>query len=134
MLLIVQSVFGFYGFDKNSVREVWSWFLPNILPTLSLIIGSMFAFGHTQSSEKISRMASRFCCFLSLGYLLTLGLTMFLIPLPHELGIKVFVNRLEFLKSSSLWLAPFQGLVTATLGSVLVFNRSSMNNQSSDDN
>ncbi|MCI5189022.1 MAG: hypothetical protein D3905_04320 [Candidatus Electrothrix sp. AS4_5] len=124
LFLIVQSVFGFYG-DENLVREVWAWFLPNILPTFSLVLGSTFTFGYTQSTEKINRMAARFCCCLSLGYLLTLGLTIFLVPFPHELGIKELPNRLELLKNSSLWLAPFQGLVTATLGSVLVFNRSS---------
>ncbi|MCI5138576.1 MAG: hypothetical protein D3922_09220, partial [Candidatus Electrothrix sp. AR1] len=126
LFLIFQSAFGFYGGDEKSIREVWGWFLPNILPTLSLIIGSTFTFRHTQSTEKISRMAARFYYFLSIGYLLTLGLTIYIVPIPHELGIKLSINRIEFLKSSSLWLAPFQGLVTATLGSGLIFTRSSL--------
>ena len=120
--LIFQSTFSYYGSDEESIRQVWSWFLPNILPILSLVIGSTFTSRHIQSTEKIKRIVARFCCFLSVGYLLTLGLTIFLLPFPRELGIDF--NRIEFLKSSSLWLAPFQGLVTAALGNMLIFDRS----------
>lgn len=35
-ILLLQSIFGRYG-DKSS--EAWSWFLPTIMPTLSLVIG-----------------------------------------------------------------------------------------------
>jgi len=129
--LILQSAFGFYG---ENLKEVWLWFLPNILPILSLIIGSTLTSGHPQSSKKISRFAARLCCYLSAGYLLTLGLTMLLSPLPQILGIKEFASRLEFLKTSSLWLAPFQGLVSGTLGAVFISKRSSINNRSSDNN
>lgn len=125
LLLILQSAAGYYG---ENIREVWSWFLPNILPTLSLIIGSTFTFGNTRTTAKISRFAARFSCCLSVGYLLTLGFTILLPPVIQLLDIFIFSNRLELLKSSNLWLAPFQGLVTAILGSLLVFNRSSDGN------
>src|ERR1700688_4305790 len=48
--LIIQSLLGYWG---NKVSDAWSWFLPTVLPTLTLIVGSVIAdAGKVQTSEK----------------------------------------------------------------------------------
>ena len=37
LLLIAQSYGGAYG--DTDVSDVWKWFLPTIMPTLSLMVG-----------------------------------------------------------------------------------------------
>ena len=55
-----------------------------------------------------------------------LGITIALVPLSHVLfDTTETLEPIKFLKMSNLWLAPFQGLATATLGGVLGFKQSS---------
>ncbi len=35
-VVLIQTIMGHYG-DK--IDEVWGWFLPTVMPTLSLVIG-----------------------------------------------------------------------------------------------
>jgi hypothetical protein len=113
VVVLIQTILGHYG-DK--VREAWEWLLPNTMPTLSLIIGVLVA--DTLSSKKIGRKTVdvfifRLAFFLSLAYLIIVGLTIFLSPFSD-------VASLELMKLSNLWLAPFQGLVSAVTGAFFV--------------
>lgn len=114
VVLILQTIFGRYG-DK--AREAWSWLLPSILPTLSLIIGGVVISSRiskgvetgVETEETIDQFAFQLSFFLSIAYLITVSLTIFLSPFSE-------LPPLELMKQSNLWLAPFQGLVSAALG------------------
>lgn len=50
ILLVFQSIFGKFG---TRVEEAWAWFLPTIMPTLSLIIGVLVLdFSSTRQQDK----------------------------------------------------------------------------------
>ena len=107
MLIILQSIFGKY---QNDVEKAWSWFLPTIMPTLSLIVGVLVsdAFSQDQATLKIDKFIYNISFGFSLVYLLMIYLVLFLQPLTQ---MTVF----EVMHISNLWLGPFQGLVGASL-------------------
>jgi hypothetical protein len=110
-LLILQTIFKHYG---DRAGDVWSWFLPMIMPTLSLIIGVLVWDGLGQSTQtRADSFVYWFAGGLSLVYLIALGLTFFLSPFSPW-------TPLELMKQSSLYLGPFQGLVAASLGAFFV--------------
>ena len=108
VFLIVQSLAGTYG---SSVNEVWAWFLPTVLPTVSLITAVLAAdaLGQTFESKKVDQFFYRLAIILSVAYLLAVGSTVFVSPL-------VAVTPLTLMKTSNLYLGPFQGVLTGTLG------------------
>lgn len=115
LLLIAQSVLGKY---QGKVQNVWSWALPSIMPTLSLILtvlGST-AFAHQKATFRIKRQFYRAVLWLSTAYLSLLIATVLVEPFtPYE--------SLDLLNLSNFWLAPFQGLVASAIA-VLFFSDS----------
>lgn len=113
-LLLLQTIFGKYGAET---KDAWGLMLPTFIPTLSLIIGTLVpdASGSNDSEETatVDRFFFRLSCFLSITYLATVILTILLSPFAK-------LSLLELMKLSNLWLAPFQGLVTASLGAFFV--------------
>lgn len=111
-ILIVQSILGKYG---EGAAEAWSWFLPTLVPTLSLIVGVlvMDALKKGVKQRTVGAFLFNLSFWLSGFYLLTLGLTIFLQPFS-EMG------ALELMKVSNLWIAPIQGLVTAAIAAFFV--------------
>ena len=113
-LLLLQTIFGKYG---TEAKDAWGLMLPTFMPTLSLIIGTLVADTTAAKDDKeiatVDRFFFRLSCFLSIAYLLTVILTILLSPFAK-------LSLLELMKLSNLWLAPFQGLVTASLGAFFV--------------
>ncbi|MCI5115573.1 MAG: hypothetical protein D3919_02485 [Candidatus Electrothrix sp. AW5] len=114
-LLFLQTIFGKYG---TEAKDAWGLLLPTFMPTLSLIIGTLIADAtaskkDTKEIATVDRFFFRLSCFLSIAYLLTVILTILLSPFSK-------LSLLELIKLSNLWLAPFQGLVTASLGAFFV--------------
>ncbi|MCI5165790.1 MAG: hypothetical protein D3903_06765 [Candidatus Electrothrix sp. GM3_4] len=113
-LLLLQTICGQYG---SEVREAWGLMLPTFVPTLFLIIGTLIADATdvTDPDELVTvdRFFFRLSGFLSIAYLTTLVLTILFSPFSR-------LSQLELIKLSNLWLAPFQGLVTAALGAFFV--------------
>ena len=107
-VIFFQTTLGRYG-DKSD--EAWSWFLPTLVPTLSLIVSAWVAEARENATGQLN--VDRFTFGLALGlsaaYLLAVSLTIFLIPV-------IVAAPLEVLKKSNLWLGPFQGLVSAAMG------------------
>lgn len=107
LLLIVQTIMGHY----ESPSEAWSWLLPNILPTLSLMIGVLVANAVGEpASPKIGNRTLFWISFgLSSFYLLAILLMILLQPFAS-------LTPLQLMKQGQqLWIAPIQGLVTASL-------------------
>lgn len=107
-VLLLQTML---GNKYEGTSEQWEWFLPTIMPTLSLIISILVADSLGQGVKKrtVNGYFFRLSFSLSLGYLVVVALTIFVHPFT-------MFEPLELMKQSNLWLAPIQGLVTASLG------------------
>jgi hypothetical protein len=107
--VVLQSVFDKYG-DKIEVG--WQWFLPTILPTLSLIIAVFVvdAAGPTAKERTIDEFFYRLAFWLSVAYLFVVAITL--------VGATVVPTapNFELLGRSQYWLAPIQGLATGAMG------------------
>lgn len=108
-LMILQSIIGRF---EGVAQEMWAWFTPTIVPTLSLIIGVLAS---TASEDDTGRTVRKFFYHasvgISLGYLTILLLTMLLEPLAGN-------HNMAYFKFSNFWLSPIQGLVVAALGAL----------------
>ncbi|WP_456425770.1 hypothetical protein [Rhodocaloribacter sp.] len=107
-LLLLQTFFGRYG---DQTREAWSWFLPTIMPSLSLIAGVVAsdALGRSDPKATVDPFAFRVAFLLSAAYLVIVSLTLLLSPFSP-------IPQLELMALSNLWLGPLQGLVGGVLG------------------
>lgn len=112
LLFVGQTLGDHY---HNYTEEAWGWFLPAIMPTLSLIIGVLVieARHREKNTKKADTFLYRLSFWLSSVYLLSLTLTILLQPVMTLSPIKL-MNR------SSFWLGPVQGLVAASLGAFFV--------------
>lgn len=116
LVLVGQSLAGFY---QDRVDEAWAWFLPTIMPTLSLIVGVLAAEGlmRERKPRRIDPRLVHLATGLSVAYLLLVATSVIAAALvAHKHPPLVILNR------SDLWLGPVQGLVAATLG--VIFRRS----------
>ena len=117
-VLLLQTIFGRYG-DHTS--EAWEWFFPNVIPTLSLMLGVFIAnaLGVAVQNKTVGRFFFGLAFGLSTFYLLVVALTIFSLPFvspkPSEM--------VAFLRQSNLWLGPLQGLVSASIGFFFVRNQ-----------
>jgi hypothetical protein len=113
LVFIFQTLLGRYG-DK--VNEAWGWLLPTIMPTLSLIIGVLVidASGKGIKMKTADRFFYSLSFCLSALYLLSVALTIFIKPFVAG------ASPIDLMKQSNLWLGPFQGLVSASLGAFFV--------------
>lgn len=94
---------------------LWDWFLPAIVPNLSLIIG-VLVFTHRQRASGemlVDTFLYRLAFWLSLLYVLLLLLPLMFFPLTGK-------PLPELLNISRLWLAAIQGLATGVLGAFFV--------------
>lgn len=110
-VLIARSIGGIYGSEMN---DAWAWFLPNIIPTLSLMITvAIVDLGAGTSERQSSVYLFHLAFWLSLIYLILLAFTI-LNPVPSN------VNPIDMMKEANLWLGPIQGLASAILGAFFV--------------
>ena len=112
LTLLAQSLLGKYG-ERTS--EAWSWFFPTVMPTLSLIIGGvvMDAVGKGVRISTVDRFFFGLSFFLSCCYLAGVSVVIFLEPFSP-------LSPFEAMNQSNLWLGPFQGLVSASLGAFFI--------------
>ena len=113
LLLLAQTVGGKYG-DQST--KAWEWFIPTVLPTLTVIVG---AYGATKPVERksVDRLAFSVAKWLSVFYLVLLSATLLLQPLAES-------SPLAFLEGSSgTWLAAVHGLVGVSLGAFFTSTR-----------
>ncbi|MDD5274155.1 MAG: hypothetical protein PHU14_15740 [Methylovulum sp.] len=115
LIMVVTTMVGAY---ENIAESIWSWFLPSLMPTLSLMIAVLVV--DNQDTGRENQTADRFLFGLSLGisifYLLLLILVIFIQPFTHSFP----EAPLEGFKKSNLWLGPLQGLVAAALGAFFI--------------
>lgn len=112
-LIFAQTIGGRYA---DRVDEVWNWLLPNMMPTLSLITGVLVIDSRNQDSQErtMNPFLFKLTFWFSICYIATILLTIVLWPFSTE------PDPLAFLQHSSLWLGPFQGLVSGLMGAFFI--------------
>jgi hypothetical protein len=104
-LVFLQSTLGHFG---DNASAAWSWLLPTILPTASLIVTALFKTSDAES-KTVDRFLFRLAFLLSLFYLGTVVMVLLLQPLTATAPT-------DALTHSSVYLGPFQGLVASSFG------------------
>lgn len=108
MVILLQTLLNKFG---SKTDEVWNWILPNLVPTLSIILTVFLAeIGKLKESVKnVNVFYFRLVLFLSLFYLTILFLIILIIPFISD-------SFIDIINSSNLYLAPLQGLVGIAIG------------------
>jgi hypothetical protein len=113
LILVGQSLTGYY---EPRTEDAWGWFLPTVMPTLSLIVAALVADyrKHAVSGQDAPKQPVGPLFWLGAGlsvfYLLLVALSILLQPLLQE------TSPLTLMQRSNLWLGPLQGLCVAVLG------------------
>jgi hypothetical protein len=113
VVLIVQSILGRYG---SNLQAVWSWFIPTVVPTTSLMLGVLGAgalSGRSIKPQEVRAFFFQISRALSMFYLVALALTIALEPFSP-------VPAIDLYTMSNYWLGPIQGLVVAAIGVLFV--------------
>jgi len=110
-ILVVQSLVGRYGAQS---QEAWAWYLPTVMPTLSLIIGVLVSDFRTAKADALPLpVSARGLLWLGIGlsvfYLLLVAVTILAQPFVQD------VSPIELMHRSNLWLGPLQGLTAGVL-------------------
>lgn len=118
LLVVVQSLLGHYG---KLTEDFLAWFLPTIIPTLTLILGVLVsdALGQSETGGSVDSFIYRLALALSIFYLITISLIILVQPWTDP-----FLDNLDrLIKNSNRWIIPLQGLVSAALGAFYVSKR-----------
>lgn len=90
------------------VRAAWEWFLPHVLPTMSLVGATAYA-TRAKGGRKAPAGATPFLLALAASCAHLSALTIALA------GTLSSTAPLESLRTANLWLAPLQALATSSL-------------------
>ena len=114
-IMVIQSLRGVYA-DKT--QEAWGWFLPTVLPSLLLIMGAITytALDPNATNAVVRKTFVPIAKWLSIAYIFTVLLTILMQPF---VGSKP-EDAIALMRTSNLWLGPFQGLVSSALGVLFV--------------
>ena len=120
LILALQTINQHYEQYGVTAQDAWAWFLPTIMPTLSLMI-AVFAADATnpqQENTDVSTFTFFLSFVISFVYLTLVALTILLQPIVNT-------PILELMKKSNLYLSPIQGAVAATVGIFFVRSKGS---------
>ncbi|WP_417377926.1 hypothetical protein [Gimesia sp.] len=122
-VLVIQAILGRYG---NHVDDVFSWFIPTVVPTLSMILGVVGATAFGPLDKRQVRLSFyELAKWVSLAYIGVLLATIILQPFSP-------ISAIELYKLSNFWLGPIQGLAAAAMA--FVFTRTEPVSERADDN
>ncbi|PSL24037.1 hypothetical protein [Chitinophaga ginsengisoli] len=108
LILVVQSILGKYA-DK--VKEAFTWFIPTVFPTLTLMISVIGAAALIPKENRVIRTSFlKLTVGVSIAYLVILSLVLFLQPFGN------FEDPIELFSMSNFFITPIQGVVVAALG------------------
>lgn len=115
VLLVMQSLLGRY---EDRTQEAWGWLLPTIMPTLGMIVTVV---GYTALDPVLSQALVRKTFFRVATWLSMLYLAMILLTIAVQpFAAPDAKQALDLMRTSNLWLGPFQGLVASALGVLFV--------------
>jgi hypothetical protein len=119
LLLVLQSLMHVYADPTgDKTPEVWGWFLPTIMPSLGLIITVLTytALDPNMTGAVVRKSYVPVAFWLSVVYLATVLLTVLIQPF----SAKTAAEAVNMMRTSNLWLGPFQGIVASALGILFV--------------
>src|SRR5262245_27802364 len=94
-VVLLQTLFGRYS---AKVTDAWSWFLPTVMPTLSLLVGAFVTDAFREVRDRtIDPFIYRIAFTLSIAYFVVVLITIASQPFAD-------VPPLDLLKMSNLWL------------------------------
>jgi hypothetical protein len=107
-LILLARTFGTSGDSQTS--DMWNWFFPTVLPTVSLILGVLVADWKRQPNLTKPADGSLFGLAFALSVLYLVAVIGTLVMSPGLPGAAT-----DLLKRSHVYLAPVQGLAAASL-------------------
>lgn len=129
LMVVIFAIQSLYGVYEDKVTEVWGWLLPNVMPTLSLMLGVFGSTAIVQSAER-SEITVRVSFYrlaiamsvLHFAFIVAVTVVYMLQFQQPELDSEF--NPLRPFNVSNLWLGPMQGLVAATISTLFFSERS----------
>jgi predicted permease len=119
IILVLQSLLHVYkDATQDLTQDVWGWFLPTLLPSLALIVTVLTytALDPLTTGSVVRKSFLQIATWLSIIYLLMVLLTIAIQPFSS----KGPAESVALMRTSNLWLGPFQGLVASALGALFV--------------
>ena len=115
LVVALQIMAGYYG-DRGD--EAVKWLMTNLFPNLGVMVGAMaYAVHHAPGEATVNPLAFRTAWAISVFYLFLVALVLLVPPFSAS-------TPLQLMSSSSMFLAPVQGLVGTTLGVFFVSKQS----------
>lgn len=110
LLMLIRTL----GPNATDIEKVWSWLLPSVMPTLSLVVGTYAASAlkEADAPRTVDAVFFRIAVALSVAYLLILSVAIAAYPLTATPA----APALRTLERVGLILGPVQGLVSGCLG------------------
>lgn len=115
ILLVVRAIFGGNSAAlSDSTNDMWKWYLPMILPTISIVLAATFATRHSAHDAILNAFGVVVAVALSTLYLLCISC---LLLIPPTVGLSP-ENHVKLLHDSGYWLSGMQVGVGLAIGYV----------------
>lgn len=108
LAMVIQSVLGKHG-GSDGIQAAWSWFLPNIMPTLLLILGVLGSSAFQRGDRVVRDQFLELSWWLSAVYLFVVTSTLLL-------EVISVMEPAKLMTVSNYWLTPLQSLTAAAIG------------------
>ncbi|RYY46208.1 MAG: hypothetical protein EOO06_15005 [Chitinophagaceae bacterium] len=111
LLFIIFTVTG--KFEEN-VSAGWEWYSQNIIPILTMMIGTFYiTVNKVQEEKRVDRFYYNLALGISVFYLVVLYLTVLLAPVAFNAAE---LSIIELFEKSKIYLVLIQGVLTFSLG------------------
>jgi hypothetical protein len=102
--------------------DVWKWLLPNLLPTLTMMVSALAASAFIQNERStVRRDFYHSAMGLSVFYLVTVAGLLLSQPIANPTSA---TDQLNSLRTSNIATGPLQGLVAAAIGVLFATGKS----------
>ena len=110
------------GMQVDHTVDVWKWLLPNLLPTLTMMVSALAASAFIQNERStVRRDFYHSAMGLSVFYLATVAGLLLSQPIANPNSA---TDQLNSLRTSNIATGPLQGLVAAALGVLFATGKS----------
>jgi hypothetical protein len=125
LVLVFQSLGGLFVGDLD---KAWAWAIPNMAPTLSLMISVFASYALMPVAEEdkyvVRRTFLNISFYLSIFYICNVFIVIVAAPFTiSNISTTASANPIDVLHVSNFWLGPIQGLTAASLAA-LFFTKS----------
>lgn len=123
-LLACRTVWSSNSADlTDATNDMWKWYLPMILPTISIVLGAIFASSRAGQATELGLFGVVVAALLSVLYLASVS-SLLLIPPTLDVSPK---DHVKLLHDSAYWLGGIQVGVGLAIG--FVFGKSTPETQ-----